>query len=139
MAYPRLLLTFIIAFHIYGVEMQGADIAYPELAALVEDKAVQLFDVREESELQETGWIPTAKNIPLAEFKNALQLSAEEFYNTYNRTKPSIDDTNFVVYCRSGRRSTLAQEAAVELGYHKIRNYRGSWLDWVANNGDVEH
>lgn len=40
------------------------DIDYDELLALVEQKAVQLFDVREPNELQETGRIPTAINIP---------------------------------------------------------------------------
>ena len=38
-------------------------------------------------------------------------------------------DTLVLVYCRSGRRSQLAAEALVELGYTNIKEF-GGILDW---------
>lgn len=41
-------------------------------------------------------------------------------------------DTEIVFYCRSGRRSAIACEMAEGLGFRKVANYEGSWLDWTA-------
>nr|AQY54359.1 heat shock protein 67b.1 [Musca domestica] len=97
---------------------------------------ILLIDVREPQELQETGQIPTSINIPLATVKQVLgeQTSAEEFKQKFSREKPSLDSP-IVFYCRSGRRSQMAAETAVALGYTNIMNYKGSWLDWAKHEG----
>ncbi|XP_073820326.1 rhodanese domain-containing protein CG4456-like [Musca autumnalis] len=97
---------------------------------------ILLIDVREPEEVQELGKIPTSINIPLATVKQALgeQTSAEEFKQKYSREKPALDSP-IIFYCRSGRRSQVAAETAVALGYTNIMNYKGSWLDWAKHEG----
>lgn len=55
----------------------------------------------------------------------------------YTFPKPLPTD-NIVFYCRSGKRSATAAEIAGDLGYHNVRNYAGSWLDWTKRNQGKE-
>ena len=41
-------------------------------------------------------------------------------------------------YCKAGGRSAAAGGLAKQAGYEKVGEYRGSWLDWVKNGGEVE-
>ncbi|CAH0553925.1 unnamed protein product [Brassicogethes aeneus] len=94
------------------------------------NKNVVLIDVREPSELKEFGVIPGSINIPLKDVEKALKdLSSEEFGKLYGKNKPSLD-TEIIFSCRSGRRSGLAADIAVKLGYQNVKNYQGSWLEW---------
>ena len=63
-------------------------------------------------------------------FGDALKMDADAFRGAYGVTKPEKDTDNVVVYCRSGARSSRALVIAHNLGYVKVRNYRGSWLEW---------
>jgi 3-mercaptopyruvate sulfurtransferase SseA len=47
----------------------------------------------------------------------------------YAFQKP-LPKQNIIFFCRSGKRSATAGELAGERGYHNVRNYVGSWLDW---------
>lgn len=75
-----------------------------------------ILDVREQSEFDE-GHIEGAMLIPHGEIEN----KAEEIIPDKN--------TLLLVYCRSGRRSKIASEALVELGYTNIREF-GGIIDW---------
>lgn len=81
---------------------------------------LQIIDVRQPDEY-ESGHIPGAKLIPLGELASR--------YNEVNR------DTETVVVCRSGGRSTKACELLDQLGYRNIHNLMGGMLSW---DGDVE-
>ena len=59
-----------------------------------------------------------------------------EFQKKYEFNKPSKDD-KFVVSCKSGYRAGKAGEYLLNLGYQRIRVYRGSFNDWVANGGEL--
>ena len=52
-------------------------------------------------------------------------------YEITARAEAELTDKNqlILVYCRSGRRSKLAAEALVELGYTNIREF-GGIIDW---------
>ncbi|GAB6018893.1 Thiosulfate:glutathione sulfurtransferase [Chamberlinius hualienensis] len=113
------------------------NITYEELLPLVEDKNVFLIDVREPKELLETGRIPGAINIPVADFKSALELPEDQFKGKYGVNKPSLYDGKVVVYCRSGRRATAAVEQLADSCY-KMRIYQGSMLDWLSRNGPLQ-
>ncbi|MBO5733484.1 MAG: rhodanese-like domain-containing protein [Clostridia bacterium] len=39
------------------------------------------------------------------------------------------EDKQILVYCRSGRRSKIAAESLVELGYTNVKEFRGI-IDW---------
>ena len=75
-----------------------------------------ILDVRAQAEYDE-GHIPGAIVIPHTE----IEARAEE----------ELPDKGQLIldYCRSGRRSKIAAEALVELGYTNIREF-GGILDW---------
>ena len=75
-----------------------------------------ILDVRTQDEYDQ-GHIPGAILIPDTEIK----ARAEEVLTD--------KDQLILVYCRSGRRSKLASEILVELGYTNIREF-GGIIDW---------
>ena len=75
-----------------------------------------ILDVRTQEEYDH-GHIPGAILIPTTEIEDR----AEEVLTD--------KDQLILVYCRSGRRSQLAAEALVELGYTNIKEF-GGILDW---------
>jgi rhodanese-related sulfurtransferase len=103
-------------------------------------------DVREPHELQASGTIPTAVNLPLQSAPDALLLSAEDFETRFGFEKPGLDAT-VIFYCKSGVRSRAAAEIARRAGYGvaedgkdnaEVAEYPGSWIDWEKNGGRVE-
>jgi rhodanese-related sulfurtransferase len=75
-----------------------------------------ILDVREQDEY-DTGHIPGAILIPHMQIADL----AEE--------KLTDKDQLILVYCRSGRRSKLAAQALVDLGYTNIKEF-GGIIDW---------
>ena len=75
-----------------------------------------ILDVRTQEEYDQ-GHVPGAILIPDTEIKD----KAEEVLTD--------KDQLILVYCRSGRRSKLAAEALVELGYTNIKEF-GGIIDW---------
>ena len=75
-----------------------------------------ILDVREQDEY-DAGHIPGAILIPNTE----IEARAEEILTD--------KDQLILVYCRSGRRSKLAAEILVELGYTNIKEF-GGIIDW---------
>jgi rhodanese-related sulfurtransferase len=75
-----------------------------------------ILDVREQDEFDQ-GHIPGAILIPYTQ----IDFKAEDML-------PDQDQL-ILVYCRSGRRSKIAAEALVDLGYTNIKEF-GGILDW---------
>ena len=75
-----------------------------------------ILDVREQDEFDQ-GHIPGAILIPYTQ----IDRKAEDML-------PDLDQL-ILVYCRSGRRSKIAAEALVELGYTNFKEF-GGILDW---------
>ena len=75
-----------------------------------------ILDVRTQEEYDQ-GHIPGAVLIPDTE----IEAKAEEVLTD--------KDQLLLIYCRSGRRSKLAAEALVELGYTNIKEF-GGIIDW---------
>ena len=75
-----------------------------------------ILDVREQDEY-DAGHIPGAILLPYTEIEN----KAEEMIPD--------KDKQILVYCRSGRRSKIAAEALVKLGYTNIKEF-GGIIDW---------
>ena len=100
----------------------------PQEAAYVNitaEKAKQLMDTEENyiildvrtQEEYDQGHIPGAILIP----DNRIDADAEKILTDKNQL--------ILVYCRSGRRSKLAAERLVQLGYTNIKEF-GGILDW---------
>ena len=75
-----------------------------------------ILDVRTQEEYEE-GHIP-----------GATQISHEEITEKAEEVLTDKDQL-ILVYCRSGRRSKIAAEALVELGYTNIKEF-GGIIDW---------
>lgn len=75
-----------------------------------------ILDVRTQEEFDQ-GHIP-----------GAIQISHEEIAEKAEEVLTDKDQM-ILVYCRSGRRSKIAAEALVELGYTNIREF-GGIIDW---------
>ncbi|KAG9000071.1 hypothetical protein FRB94_005650 [Tulasnella sp. JGI-2019a] len=89
-----------------------------------------LVDVREPDEVAQ-GSIPSSVSIPLSGLGHSLSLPDIEFEDKHGFKKPAKNQ-EIVVYCRSGKRSATSSDEFKERGYTNVKNYSGSWLDWVA-------
>ena len=93
------------------------NITAEEAKALMDtEEGYVILDVRTQEEYEE-GHIPGAILIPDFE----IEAKAEDVLTD--------KDQMILVYCRSGRRSKLAAQSLVELGYTDIREF-GGIIDW---------
>ncbi|RNF10874.1 Heat shock protein 67Bb [Trypanosoma rangeli] len=110
-------------------------LTYEDMKTVVESKlqgqlhGTHLIDVRDEEEVESTGMIPGAVNVPLDQLEAALKSDPEEFQKNYAIPKPPQDD-KLVVYCLSGKRAEKGEKLARECGYTKTAVYPGSWNEW---------
>ncbi len=118
----------------------------PDVMKVVEQRAVQLVDVRSPQEFtgellappglpetcQRGGHIPTAKNIPWGKACNedGTFKSVEDLRQLY--TGAGITGEKPVIaYCRIGERSSHTWFVLKYLlGYKDVKNYDGSWTEW---------
>tara|TARA_X000001036_G_scaffold157302_2_gene149365 strand:+ start:3559 stop:3930 length:372 start_codon:yes stop_codon:yes gene_type:complete len=91
-----------------------------------------IIDVREESEVAQSGKISNALHIPrgLIEF----QLNPEAQNNPSGIEK----DSTLLVYCAAGVRSALAAKTLQDLGFENVYNL-GSISEWVSNGGNLDN
>ena len=82
---------------------------------------INLLDVREDSERAEFNI--GGKHIPLGKIQ-MFELDELEDWK----------DQQIVVYCRSGKRSSLAAMMLEQAGYSEVINLEGGMLGWVAND-----
>lgn len=97
------------------------NITVKELKTIIENKKVQLIDVR------------TLEEYEQGHIKNALLVDyfSDDFKDQINR----LDKSKPVYfYCRSGRRSAKASKISSKLGFKEIYNVKGGYLAWVADN-----
>jgi rhodanese-related sulfurtransferase len=113
---------------------------YSEIASISSspDPSRILIDVREPSELQSTGTIPTSRNVPLNSSPDSFFLPAEEFEDKYGFERPG-KDVEVIFYCKAGVRSKAAAQLARQAGFGgKVSEYSGSWKNWEKNGGAVQ-
>ena len=84
-----------------------------------------ILDVRTREEY-DAGHVPRARLIPHDELAAALD------------NLKAFQHAEVVVYCRSGRRSTLAEELLREHGFTGVVQLEGSWQAWEAARLPVE-
>lgn len=77
---------------------------------------IVILDVREQDEFEE-GHIPDAVLLPYTQIED----KSEEVLPD--------KDKQILVYCRSGRRSKIAAESLVNLGYTNVKEF-GGIIDW---------
>ena len=115
------LLTFALPFGCVGCSNGGSatyeQISGAEAKALMDsENGYIIIDARTQSEYDE-GHIPGAIMIPE--------------YEIADRAEKELPDKDqlILVYCRSGRRSKIAAEELVKLGYTNVKEF-GGIIDW---------
>ena len=115
------LLTFTLPFGCVGCS-EGGSASYDQISG-AEAKALMdsesgyiILDVREQYEYDE-GHIPGAILIPYGEIADRAENELPD------------KDQLILVYCRSGRRSKIAAEELVKLGYTNVKEF-GGIIDW---------
>ena len=116
-----MLLTLALPFGCVGCSDGGSatyeQISGAEAKALMDSESGYIIiDARTQSEYDE-GHIPGAILIPE--------------YEIADRAEKELPDKNqlILVYCRSGRRSKIAAEELVKLGYTNVKEF-GGIIDW---------
>ena len=115
------LLTFTLPFGCVGCS-DGGSASYEQIdgakakALMNNENGYIILDVREQYEYDE-GHIPGAILIPYGEIAD--------------RAEKELPDKNqmILVYCRSGRRSKIASEELVKLGYTNVKEF-GGIIEW---------
>lgn len=96
----------------------------------VKDSPYYFFiDVRNRAEIEESGIIGKAVNIPLLQIHSAFSMDEKQFYQKYHVRKPH-KTMNLVFYCQSGKRSDSAMMAAKKAGYERCFTYTGGYHEW---------
>ena len=117
-----MLLALTFPFAIAGCSSGGGSASYEQISG-AEAKALMdsesgyiIIDARTQSEFDE-GHIPGAILIPE--------------YEIAERAESELSNKNqlILVYCRSGRRSKIAAEELVKLGYTNVKEF-GGIIDW---------
>ncbi|ESZ98664.1 hypothetical protein SBOR_0902 [Sclerotinia borealis F-4128] len=99
--------------------------------------STHIIDVRTPLEIQHTGRIPTALNIPITTYPDAFSISEEEFEDRFGFERPGKAD-ECVFYCKAGVRSRMAAEIAKGCGWERVGEFEGSWGVWSERGGEVE-
>ena len=117
-----MLLTLALPFGCVGCVSDGGSATYEQISG-AEAKALMdsesgyiIIDARTQEEYDQ-GYIPGAILIPE--------------YEIAERAEKELPDKNqmILVYCRSGRRSKIAAEELVKLGYTNVKEF-GGIIDW---------
>ena len=81
-----------------------------------------VIDVREETEIAETGSITNAVNIPRGLIEMKLSPA--------NTDQGLSSDIPIIVYCGGGSRASLAGKTLKELGFKNVQNLEGGYRGW---------
>ena len=91
-----------------------------------------IIDVREESEVAQSGKAKNALHIPRGLIEFTLSIDSQN--NPMGINKDSI----ILVYCAAGARSALAAKTLQDVGFQNVYNL-GGFNEWVANGGDIDN
>jgi len=102
-----------------------------EARRMVAEENALLVDVRDSSEIEASGKIRNALNVP----RGMLEFRADP--DTPYHDKSFTKDRPIIVYCASGGRAALSGKLLRDFGYENVHNL-GAFKDWVEGGGDVE-
>ena len=96
----------------------AATISQKDLATRISDaSAPVIFDVRSQKEFA-SGHVPSAVNLPYDEIVDRLA------------DRKLDPDDEIVIYCESGRRAAIAEEALRQAGFTGVRHLVGDMRGW---------
>jgi len=98
-----------------------------ELMNIMETEEIfNVVDVRQNNEYYH-GFIPGSINIPRGSLE--FNIATESFWENEGLYMPQKEET-LVLYCKKGKRSTLAAQTLMQMGYKKVLVIDGGWKNW---------
>ena len=91
----------------------------------LDQKKFLIIDVREGSEIKDTGAIDGALNIP----RGLIEMKLTPNEDDLNA------DTPIVVYCGGGSRASLAGKTIKDIGFTNVQNLEGGFRGWKEFSG----
>ncbi len=118
----------------------GADYVYTRL----ENPGVAIWDTRRDAEYKGTevradrgGHIPGAVHLHWTELQTEVNgvkvLKSQDEIVALLEQHGLTEDKEIVAHCQTGIRSSYATLVLLGLGYERVRNYDGSWIEWANN------
>jgi len=101
-------------------------------AAVADNEALLLLDIRELQERVDLGTIPGSIHVP----RGMLEFWADPaspYYREYFQ-----EDRPIVVFCAAGGRSALAAQALQEMGFRNVAHLEHGFAGWENANESVE-
>ncbi len=121
-----LIIMLLISLSLFGMTACGGETENPptyeqisaeQVKSIVDtEKDYVIIDVRTEEEFAE------------GHIENAILIAEYEIANRAEKELPDKEQL-ILVYCRSGRRSKIASEELVKLGYTNVKEF-GGIIDW---------
>jgi rhodanese-related sulfurtransferase len=102
-------------------------VSFEEAINIISTLNTLIIDVRETSEIEVTGLIKNAVNIPKSIIDANFDHSLIKDHLIDN------EDITILVYCAVGIRSALVAHKLIKNGYKKVLNL-GGFAEWVENN-----
>ena len=106
-------------------------LSFEEANNIISRMDTLIIDVRETSEIEATGLIKNAVNIPKSIIDTNFDHSLIKNHLSDN------DDITILVYCAVGLRSALVGHKLIKNGYKKVLNL-GGFSEWVSNGGLID-
>lgn len=103
-----------------------------EAASLVGDPGVAFVDLREQVEIQRSGYVPGAVHAPRGLLEFFVDRTSRMHIPVFSSGK------RIVFYCAGGGRSALAARTAMEMGLDDVAHVGGGFRAWVEAGGPVE-
>jgi len=106
-------------------------LSFEEANTIISTENTLIIDVRETSEIEATGLIKNAVNIP----KSIIDANFD--HSLIKNHLNDNEDITILVYCAVGVRSALVGHKLIKNGYKKVVNL-GGFSEWVSFNGPIE-
>ena len=106
-------------------------LSFEEANNIISTVDTLIIDVRETSEIEGTGLIKNAVNIP----KSIIDANFD--HSLIKNHLNNNEDVTILVYCAVGVRSALVGHKLIKNGYKKVLNL-GGFSEWTSFNGPIE-
>jgi rhodanese-related sulfurtransferase len=102
-------------------------LSFEEANNIISNRRTLIVDVRESSEIETSGLIDNAVNIPKSIIDSNFDHSLIKDHLNNN------EDVTILVYCAVGIRSALVGHFLLNQGYQNVFNL-GGYSEWIENN-----
>ncbi len=129
--YKGLILMLMISLCLFGVVGCKGENKTPENPQKAEYEQINAQQAKEIMD-SETGYVivdaRTQEEYDAGHIEGAIMIPEYEIAQRAEKELPEKDQL-ILVYCRSGRRSKIASQALVDLGYTNVKEF-GGIIDW---------